>query len=324
MQVGVFRRTRRRAALRAGLPAFVVVGVVVGLGATASAATKPPPNLTPQERALFQYAACMRSKGVDIPDPVKTNGTYAFPKIPARVLNAPGVKEKARACAAQLPRTGRAPGAQGGSVLGPITSVNGATFTLTTRVSPTGKSTVSVGSARITREITAHPSSLKVGACVVANGTRNSKGVVAADRITVSAPVKGRCGGGFAGRGGGQGRLGPGSQGGAGQRPPGQGGGQQPPGDFGGNGNFGFAFGAVTKVSGSTITVKGSFGQTTRTTVVTVSSKTALRRTIGAKAAAIKVGLCAFVQGTSSDKGVTVKATSIALAPETNGACTFR
>ncbi len=319
MQVEVFRRTRGRAALAAGLLALVAAGVVVGLGATASAATKPPPNLTPQERALFQYAACMRSKGVNIPDPVKKNGRYVFPKIPAKVLNAPGVKEKARACAAQLPRTGRGPGGQGGSVFGPITAVNGATFTLKTQQTPTGKSTVSVGSARITREIKALRSSLKVGACVLANGTRNSKGVVAAERISISAPVKGKCGGDLAARNGGQRQAGP---------PPGgqSGGGQQPPGAgaFGGNGNVGFAFGAVTKASGSTITVKSSFGQTSRTTVVTVSSKTALQRTIGAKASAIKVGLCAFVQGTSGDKGVTVKATSIALTPETNGACTFR
>jgi Domain of unknown function (DUF5666) len=319
MPVEGSRRRRGRAALAAGLVGVVAAGVVVGLGATASGATKPPPNLTPQERALFQYAACMRGKGVNIPDPVKQkNGTYAFPKIPDKVLNAPGVKEKARACAAQLPRTGRGPGGQGGSVSGPITSVNGTTFTLKTQQTSTGKSTVAVGSAKVTREIKALRSSLKVGACVLANGTRNSKGVVAADRITISAPVKGKCGGGFTVRNGQRGAgTPPASQGGGGQQPPGAGG-------LGGNGNFGFAAGTVTKVSGDTITVKSSFGQTNRTTVVTVSSKTALQRTIGANASAIRVGLCAFVQGTSGDKGVTVKATSIALTPETNGTCRFR
>ena len=304
-----------RVGFRLVLVIAVMVGAVVGLATTASAAKGPPPNLSAADRALFQYAACMRKKGVAIPDPVKgKNGKYAFPKIPAKVLNAPGVRQKARECASQLPQTGRA-GGGGGSVFGTIVSVKGTTFTLKTSASPTGKSTVSIGSATITEEIRALRSSLKVGACVMATGARNSKGVVAATRITISAPVNGECGGDFAGGGGGAPtRTGPpaGGQGGYGQRPPG---------GFGGNGNFGFASGAVTKVSGSTLTVKGSFGQTTRTTTVTVSSKTALLRTIRAKASAIKVNLCAFVQGTSNDKGVSVKAANISLAPQTNGAC---
>jgi hypothetical protein len=42
---------------------------------------------------------------VNIPDPVRgTNGRYAFPKIPAKVVNAPGVRAKAQACAAKLPQ----------------------------------------------------------------------------------------------------------------------------------------------------------------------------------------------------------------------------
>ena len=291
-----------------------MAGTVVGLATTASAAKNPPPKLSAADRALFQYAACMRKKGVNIPDPVKgKDGKYAFPKIPAKVLNAPSVRQKARECAAQLPGRGRTGGQ--GSVSGPIVSVKGTTFTVKTSMSPTGKSTVSIGSATITEETTVPRSSLKVGACVTATGTRNNKGIVAATRITISAPVNGKCSGGFGGRGGAPGRTGPppGGQGGSGQRPPG---------GFGGNGNFGIAFGSVTKMTGSTLTVKGSFGQTSRTTTVALSSKTSLLRTIGAKASAIKVNLCAFVRGTSSDKGVTVKATNISLAPQTNGACT--
>jgi hypothetical protein len=315
MHVEAMRRGSGRVGFRLVLVTAVMTGAVVGLATTASAAKKPPPNLSAADQALFQYAACMRKKGVNIPDPVKgKDGKYQFPKIPAKVLNAPGVRQKAQACASQLPQTGRAGGGQG-SISGTIVSVKGTTFTLRTSSSPTGKSTVSVGSATITEEIGALRSSLKAGACVMATGTRNSKGVVAATRITISAPVNGECGGGFGGRGGATGRTGPppGSQGGSGQRPPG---------GFGGNGNVGFAFGAVTKVTGSTLTVKGSFGQTTRTTTVTVSSKTALLRTIRAKASAIKVNLCAFVRGTSNDEGATVKATNIALSPQTNGACT--
>ncbi len=78
-------------------------------GATTAPSTTTPPTAAQRqaaaEKALFTYAACMRGKGVDIPDPVKgANGRYAFPQIPAAVLNAPGVQAKAEACAATLPQ----------------------------------------------------------------------------------------------------------------------------------------------------------------------------------------------------------------------------
>jgi hypothetical protein len=88
------------------------LAVVVATGASAA---KKPPKLTAADQALFQYAACMRKKGVKIPDPVRgKNGTYAFPKISDKILKAPGVKKKAQACAAQLPnrRVGPATAAQ--------------------------------------------------------------------------------------------------------------------------------------------------------------------------------------------------------------------
>jgi len=322
MHVEGSRGAGGRAALRTVLVAAAAFGAAVGLAAAASGATKPPANLSPSDKALFQYAACMRGKGVNIPDPVKgKDGKYAFPKIPANVLNAPGVRQKARECAGQLPGAGGQ-----GSVFGPIVSAEGKSFTLKTSMTSTGKSTVTIGSATITEQEQAPSSSLKVGACVAAMGTRNSKGVVAADRVTISAPVNGQCGGGFfGGRGGGRpGGSGPppGTRGGYG-RPPG-GFGQRPPGGgfgFGRGGNFGFAFGSVTKVSGSTLTVKGSFGQTTTSTTVTVSPKTLLLRTVEVGASAVKVKLCAFVQGTSTDKGVTVTAARVSLTPETNGSC---
>jgi hypothetical protein len=203
-----------------------------------------------------------------------------------------------------------------GSLFGPVISVKGTTFTITTTLSPSGKSLVSAGSAKITEQAAAPKSSLKVGACVMATGARNAKGVVTATRITISQPVKGSCTNGFA-RGG---RTG-------GTRPPRTTpptGGQRPPGGFGGAGNFGFAFGSVTKASGSTLTVKGtSFGSSApRTTTVTVSSKTTLTRTITVAASTIEVKTCAFVRGTSADKGITVKATNVAITPETKGTCT--
>ncbi len=103
MQLAALVRNRRRGS-RAALVLVFVVGSAVGLATTTASAAKKPPQLTAADRQLFQYAACMRSKGVKIPDPVRSkNGKYAFPKIPTKVLNAPGVKKKAQACAAQLP-----------------------------------------------------------------------------------------------------------------------------------------------------------------------------------------------------------------------------
>ncbi len=221
----------------------------------------------------------------------------------------------AAAMLALLPAAATAATPVQGSVFGPIVSVQGTTFTLTTSLSPSGKSTVTVGKATITEQGTAPKSSLKVGACVAATGARGKNGVVAATRITITEPVKGQCGAGFGGgRGSGPPRTGTVPR--TGTTP-------SPPGGFGGGANFGFAFGSVTKVSGSTITVKGrSFGSTkATTTTVTVSAKTSLDQTLTVNASAIKVKMCAFVRGTSPDKGLTVKATNIALTPETNGKC---
>jgi len=78
-------------------------------------------------------------------------------------------------------------------------------------------------------------------------------------------------------------------------------------------------------MSGSALTVKGrAFGSTSTkstSTTVTFSSKTSLMQTVTIKAAAVEPKMCAFVRGASSDKGVTVKATDVALTPERNGSC---
>lgn len=201
-----------------------------------------------------------------------------------------------------------------GSVFGPVVSVKGTTFTITTSLSPTGKSIVSAGSATITEQAAAPRSDLKVGACVMASGSRNSKGVVTATRISISQPVKGSCTNGFGARRGGVRPI----------RPAGNGGGTPPAGGFNRSSNFGFAVGSVTKLSGSTLTVKGvSFGSSKAiTTTVDLSSKTSLVETKTVKATAVQTKMCAFVNGTSTDKGASVKATRIALSPETNRKCT--
>lgn len=202
-----------------------------------------------------------------------------------------------------------------GSVFGPVVSVRGTTFTITTSLSPNGKSVVSAGSARITEEAAAPRSALVVGACVTANGAKSGKGVVAAVRIAISAPVRGTCGVG--------GRF---RRGAGGARPPRVGGGTPPAGGFPRPANVGFAFGEVTKLSGSTLTVKGTDFLTKKptTTTVTFSAKTTLSEAKRIGASAVKTTMCAFVRGTSTDKGETVQATDVSLTPERSGTCTSR
>jgi hypothetical protein len=192
-----------------------------------------------------------------------------------------------------------------GSVFGPIVSVSGTTFTMTTPLSPNGKSIVSAAGARITEPVTAPRSSLKVGACLMALGSRNAKGVVAATRITISDPDKGKCApaGGFRTGATGAPPAGAPKPGGGFQRRVGPG---------------GIAAGTVTRVAGSTLTVKGL----RETTTVTVSATTTLERVATVKATELRTKTCAFVRGTSTDKGKTVKATDVAISPEMNGKCT--
>lgn len=92
-------------AIASGLAALAVAAA----GASAAGAA-----LSPASQALFDYAKCMRGKGVKIPDPVKQkDGSYAFPTVSKSITDAAGVREKAQACAASS-GAGRAQG-QGGA-----------------------------------------------------------------------------------------------------------------------------------------------------------------------------------------------------------------
>lgn len=192
-----------------------------------------------------------------------------------------------------------------GSIAGPVTSTSGGTFVVKTSLSPTGSSKVHVtGKTVINAQVKASRSALRKGTCVMATGQRDKKGVVAATRISITQAVDGRCGGGF----------GPGG----GQRPsPPSGNLPQPPSGGAGQPSFGGAFGAITKIKGATFTVKGPFG----TTTVRISSKTQLTRMQRVGSSAIKVKQCAFVFGTSSDKGVNVNAQSVSLSQPTSSGC---
>jgi Domain of unknown function (DUF5666) len=205
-----------------------------------------------------------------------------------------------------------------GSISGPVTSVKGSTFTMTTSLSPTGKATVTVGkSATIVTQATVALSSLKTGDCVMATGAKSTKGVVTAQRISLSTAVKGTCTAGFGRRGGAGGRP-PGAGTGTGKRPTTGGG----AGGFN-FANFGFAFGSVSSIKGNTLTVKGTFGGKATTTTVDVSSKTTISKTVDVAPSAIAVKDCVFVNGSSTDKGVTVTATNINLTKPTSTGCRF-
>jgi hypothetical protein len=201
-----------------------------------------------------------------------------------------------------------------GSVSGPVTAVKGTTFKVKTTLSPTGTATISVGSATtITEQVAGTTASVKTGICVMATGQKNAKGVVTAARLSITEPVKGSCTTGFgAGR---RGNRPPGAGGGGGGAPPAGSGG----GGFGNSANFGFAFGQVTSVKGDSVKVKG----TTGTTSVTLAKTTQISQTETVKSSAIAVKSCAFVNGSSTDKGVTVKATDVRLTKPNKGSCTF-
>ena len=91
--------------------------------------------------------------------------------------------------------------------------------------------------------------------------------------------------------------------------------------------NFGFAeraAGAVTAVSGSTITVSGTNPRTNAavTYTVDVDASTKYSQTVATTSKALAVGQCASATGRADDTGA-VTATSIRLSPPTNGNCTI-
>jgi hypothetical protein len=195
-----------------------------------------------------------------------------------------------------------------GSVAGPVTAISGQTFRLTTPLSPTGGSTVRVvAETAITEQQKGSLADVKKGVCANALGTKAKNGAIAATRVMLSQPLGGACGARF--------RVGGGPGGPPGGRPPGGGTYRSPrtgtpPVGFDG---LGFANGTVTSVKGSTVTLHDRTG----THAVTVSTKTAFSKTVRVAFSAIKVKACAFVRGTSADKGVTVKAQAISLSQPT-------
>jgi hypothetical protein len=74
------------------------------------------------------------------------------------------------------------------------------------------------------------------------------------------------------------------------------------------------------RVNGSLVSIHGRNGNSK----VTLQAKAQIVKTATVKASAVKVGLCAFVQGTSTDKGANVSAQSVRLFNPTARGCIGR
>jgi hypothetical protein len=186
-----------------------------------------------------------------------------------------------------------------GTVVGPVSSIHGSSFTLTTSASPTGHSTVerSAGT-KTTAQETGKRSDLKAGVCLLVTGTSEGATIGATEIVirscsSASGPAgPGRAGGGPLG--GGQGLTGT-------ARPA----------------NFAVAVGTVKSVSGSALTVTGTRGSTS----VKLAKSTKLERMVTVKNAAIAIDECALVRGTSTDGGVTIKAETVSLTQASKSGC---
>lgn len=94
-----------------------------------------------------------------------------------------------------LPDGAGGPGSRGGLVVGEVTAVDDAGFTV-------GEETVEVDdSTTFTASVDGTASDVKVGRCVSAQGETDDTGAVTADTVSVSEKVDGECSAGF-GRGG--------------------------------------------------------------------------------------------------------------------------
>jgi hypothetical protein len=208
------------------------------------------------------------------------------------------------------PSPGR--GALGDAVVGQVSTVARGKMTVAQQngsVNVTFDSTTSVlqsGAGAISEAVP--------GTCVVATGTTDASGAIAARTFQVQLNMNGNCTppAGAGGFGGGQG---PGAGGfsprpGRGSPSPGAGGG--PP------ANLANVRGKLTNVSGSTMTVQPETGSPV---TVVVSSSTTITRLVSSSTARLAAGECVTATGQKDSSG-TVKARSILVsAPGPNG-CT--
>ena len=189
-------------------------------------------------------------------------------------------------------------------------------------------------SSTVIRQITTTSlSAVTVGSCISAFGkpttTSSSKsafgGPITATTVSISQPVSGSCTAVAARREASAARWPARRVRAAPRAAPGRAGGpsvRRRADPFAG-GSFATAFGSVTAVAGSTVTVNETNPQTQQTTSVTVTltPTTTFTTTQTATAAAIVVGQCARATGTADSTGA-VTAQSLTISAPTNGSCT--
>ena len=231
--------------------------------------------------------------------------------VAAVVLAGCGSIGSAAGASATVARTSPSPGggAFANGVVGQVSQVAGTRLTVdqgngtVTVTYDSSTSVLQTGSGSIAEAVP--------GTCVVATGTTDASGTIAARTFQIQLNMNGNCTP-PAGVGGGQG---PGAGGfsprpGRGSPSPGAGG--SPP------ANFATVRGKLTNVSGSTMTVQP---QTGSPVTVAVSSSTTVTRLVTSSAARLAVGECVMAAGQRDSSG-TVKARSILIsAPGPNG-CT--
>jgi hypothetical protein len=249
--------------------------------------------------------------------------------VAAIVLAACGSASSAPTTSSSAPPTSSTPGATRGGGAAPgasgtIASVSGSSMEVQNPT--TGQTTVDYSATTaFSQTVPGSAASLTVGSCISAFGTPASgstsgglSGPITATTVSITQPTSSGCTTGFGGRsfpGGGSGRP-PGG----GTRPGGArfGGGTRP-----GGGSFGRAFGSVTAVSGSTVTVseKNPVTQKTSSVPVTLTASTTYTTPASASASDLAVGKCARATGTAGSTGA-IAATSITIStPGANG-CT--
>lgn len=200
----------------------------------------------------------------------------------------------------------------------------------------TGQTTVDISSkTAITATVAVSLKAVASGSCITATGTKAKSGAIDATTITLVAASGGKCGvGGF--------RSGRGAATGGGNFRPRTTGSSGATRHFTVPANTATAFGKVTSVSGSTVSIEGtmfsfsaagksasSSKKSTSTTVpkatkvmVDVSSKTKYLKTGTGSAKSLKVGECATAFGSTSSIGA-VTATRLSVTPATGGTCGF-
>ena len=230
--------------------------------------------------------------------------------------------------------TARAGGNRVPGTFGLIADISGTTLQVQgssgqTAVTYTDTTTITSQTAGSTADLTQ-------GSCVSVRGAAASG--TAATSITISSPVNGQCvnspGGGFGGGGGTppsgapQGGMPSGAPEGGmpsgdpqGGRPSGDPQGGRPSGAPGG-GQGGGVVGTVQSFANGTLTVAVTQGGSASDSTVTVADTTTITKSVTADAAALKVGTCAWANGTTDNTGA-VAATSIRVSEAVNGACSM-